>query len=179
MADPGHHTHDKEQAFEAITEDPVVAVENTNHEEPSDSDNNENEEKDYIEMTSHRAASDSGSGDLEKRPAVDRTKSYATDASAVSSHVDAPVQKPWYKNINPLRWGKIPPVPKTRTVSREYNANFFSMIYFQWMAPMMSVSARKELLSNYCILMANRLDTDAHSSLMIFGLSTPIDRQMS
>ncbi|KIN03816.1 hypothetical protein OIDMADRAFT_193722 [Oidiodendron maius Zn] len=48
-----------------------------------------------------------------------------------------PKQKPWYKNPNPLRWGKIPPVPEVRTMSREYNAPFLSLVYFQWIAPIM------------------------------------------
>lgn len=47
----------------------------------------------------------------------------------------------WYRKLNPLRLQKIPPVPKERTVSREYGANFFSIITFQWMAPLMHVSS--------------------------------------
>ncbi|KAL9117932.1 MAG: hypothetical protein Q9187_005525 [Circinaria calcarea] len=48
-------------------------------------------------------------------------------------------RKPWYKRLNPLRRGPPPPIPKQRTVSREYGASFFSMLTFQWMAPLMVV----------------------------------------
>jgi ATP-binding cassette subfamily C (CFTR/MRP) protein 1 len=44
------------------------------------------------------------------------------------------------RRFNPLRWQKVPPVPKERIVSREYGANFFSVVSFQWMAPLMHVS---------------------------------------
>lgn len=70
-------------------------------------------------------------------------KSCATDTSAVSgatSSAAAPAKKPWYKNLNPLRWGGIPPVPKERKVSREYTAGFLSLLVFQWMTPLMTVS---------------------------------------
>lgn len=81
--------------------------------------------------------------DEEKQAELEPTQTYATTASAATrpeSHVQ-PKKKPWYKNLNPLRWGKIPPVPESRSVSREYNAPFLSLVYFQWMAPIISVSA--------------------------------------
>jgi hypothetical protein len=49
-------------------------------------------------------------------------------------------KKRWYKKANPLRWGPKPPVPKTREVCPEYQAGWFSLITFQWMAPLMTVS---------------------------------------
>jgi hypothetical protein len=137
-------TQAKEQEYRPA--DPAGAVENTNHDEPQDVDGYE---KDYIEITAHgepssQTGSDAGPNDSDKRPAIDRTRSYATNTSAVTrtdSHVDEPVKKqPWYRKINPLRWGGIPPVPETRKVSREYNAPFLSLVYFQWMAPLMSAS---------------------------------------
>ena len=51
-------------------------------------------------------------------------------------------RKKWYRNLNPLRWGRTPPVPTERSISREYGASIFSIITFQWMAPMMDVSLR-------------------------------------
>jgi ATP-binding cassette subfamily C (CFTR/MRP) protein 1 len=72
-----------------------------------------------------------------------RTKSHATDAS-VASHVEdlneQYRQRPWYRKLNPLRWGGIAPIPEERTVSREYKASFLSKMTFQWMAPLMTVS---------------------------------------
>jgi len=71
------------------------------------------------------------------------TKSYATDTSAATGVTTAPSQHKdprWYKNLNPLRWGSIPPVPKERTPSKEYKAGFFSLLTFQWMSSLMTVS---------------------------------------
>lgn len=46
----------------------------------------------------------------------------------------------WYGKLNPLRWRKIPAIPKERRASPEYGANIFSKLSFQWMAPIMHVS---------------------------------------
>ncbi|KAJ5895086.1 ABC transporter integral membrane type 1 [Penicillium taxi] len=54
-------------------------------------------------------------------------------------------EKKWYGNLNPLRWQTIPPVPKERTVSKEYGASFFSIISFQWMSPLMKVGYLRPL----------------------------------
>jgi len=76
---------------------------------------------------------------VSERPGLTRFRSEATSVtSAPSTHW--PEQKPWYKQPNPMRWGKIPPVPKEREVCREHNANFFSSLIFEWMSPLMMVS---------------------------------------
>jgi ATP-binding cassette, subfamily C (CFTR/MRP), member 1 len=49
-------------------------------------------------------------------------------------------KRTWRQKLNPLRLQKIPPVPQERIVSREYGANFFSAISFQWVFPLMNVS---------------------------------------
>ena len=81
-------------------------------------------------------------------PGLHTTKSSATEASAETgatalvrqpSIVDRP--KTRREKLNPLRWGKVRPVPEERIVSREHKANFFSILSFQWMQPFMSVSA--------------------------------------
>jgi ATP-binding cassette subfamily C (CFTR/MRP) protein 1 len=140
MADPG------QEKDEYAAADMAAAENTTNAAEPQDVNG---EEKDYIEITSHGDASSHGSSENgphenEKRRDFHRSKSYATNTSEVTrteSHVDeSPKKKPWHKRLNPLKWGKIPPVPETRQVSREYNAPFLSLVYFQWMAPLMSVS---------------------------------------
>ncbi|KKK20522.1 hypothetical protein ARAM_001110 [Aspergillus rambellii] len=51
----------------------------------------------------------------------------------------------WYRRLNPLRMGKIPPVPTERAVSREYGASFLSVAYFQWMSPLMRVGYLRPL----------------------------------
>jgi ATP-binding cassette subfamily C (CFTR/MRP) protein 1 len=159
MADPG------QEKDEYAAADMAAAENTTNAAEPLD---DTGEDKDYIKVTSHgdpssHGSSEKGSEENEKRRDFHRSKSYATNTSEVTrteSHVDEPPKKkPWYKNLNPLKWGKVPPVPETRQVSREYNAPFLSIIYFQWMAPLMSVSLLQA---------AKTSDTD-HNRLAIDG----------
>jgi ATP-binding cassette subfamily C (CFTR/MRP) protein 1 len=151
--------------------DPVAASNATETDEPLDAGG---EEKDFIEVTTPGdSASHSGSEkehiEKEKRAELKQTKSCATTTSAVTrteSNVEEP-KKRWYKKINPLRWGGIPPVPETRQVCREYNAPFLSLVYFQWMAPLMNVSPPttiRRVNTNW-----HRLDTSDHSNRTIYG----------
>ncbi|KAF2088727.1 P-loop containing nucleoside triphosphate hydrolase protein [Saccharata proteae CBS 121410] len=57
-------------------------------------------------------------------------------------------QQPWYKRLNPLRWGPMPPVPPERIECPEQTASFFSKITFQWMTPIMAVGYRRPLELN-------------------------------
>jgi hypothetical protein len=71
-----------------------------------------------------------------------RTRSNATDASARTTATELqPQNLPWYKKLNPLKWGGAPPVPHERIVSREHDAGFFSKLTFSWMTPLMTVSS--------------------------------------
>ncbi|KAK4189614.1 P-loop containing nucleoside triphosphate hydrolase protein [Podospora australis] len=83
----------------------------------------------------------------EKKNELNRMKSYATTTSVTSAAGtgQVPVQKPWYKQPNPLRWGKIPPVPEERAVSPEYKAGFFSQLVFYWMGPLMTTGYKRPL----------------------------------
>jgi ATP-binding cassette subfamily C (CFTR/MRP) protein 1 len=122
--------------------EPQVAAQSTNHEEPLDVDNTE---KGFTQVDSQNGprsdAHSAGNDDDEKRPEANRLKSYATNTSVGTQVIEPPPgKKPWYKKINPLRWGSIPPVPETRGPSREHTAGFFSLLYFQWIAPLMAVS---------------------------------------
>ena len=54
---------------------------------------------------------------------------------------------PWHHRINPFRSRNIPPVPKERVLSREYNASFFSLLVFQWINPIMTVGYKRPLES--------------------------------
>lgn len=77
----------------------------------------------------------------ERRNALAATRSVATDASVnVEALAARPTDRPWYKKLNPLRWGAIPPVPAERGISREYGASFLSHLTFNWMSPLMTVS---------------------------------------
>lgn len=89
---------------------------------------------------------------LVKRPddAMKKTRSHATDASETTvASTRAPVtSRKWYRTKNPLKWGKIPPVPDCKSPSREHKAGLFSRITFQWMAPLMSVGYKRPLEPN-------------------------------
>ncbi|KHN95796.1 ABC transporter family protein [Metarhizium album ARSEF 1941] len=81
---------------------------------------------------------------------LNATRSAATDTSCATgapSTVQPPPAKakPWYRHMNPLRWGGVPPVPKDRIVSREYSAGFFSKLTFQWMTPLMTTGYKRQL----------------------------------
>ncbi|KAK4657219.1 ATP-binding cassette transporter yor1 [Podospora pseudocomata] len=81
-----------------------------------------------------------------ERNELNRTKSYATSVnSAALTNPPLPVQKPWYKQPNPLRWGKIPPIPEERVVSPEHKAGFFSKLVFHWMGPLMTTGYKRPL----------------------------------
>ena len=88
--------------------------------------------------------------DEARRNDLNRLRSIATATSVTSATATnrLPEQKPWYKQPNPLRWGKTPPVPKEREVCPEHKAGFFSGLVFQWMGPMMSTGYKRPLESN-------------------------------
>lgn len=72
-------------------------------------------------------------------------------------------RKRWYqRGLNPLKWESPPPVPKERTVSREYGASFLSRLTFQWMSPAMAV--RFALPHPFTIHLPFQSDVFVHSS---------------
>ncbi|KAF2794971.1 ABC multidrug transporter-like protein [Melanomma pulvis-pyrius CBS 109.77] len=93
---------------------------------------------------------------LEKRSTrgtLSRLQSGTSGFSETSDDVSdtkssASTNKRWYKKLNPLKRGKKPPVPETRAVCREYQASWFSLITFQWMAPLMTVGYQRPLERN-------------------------------
>ena len=128
MTDSGH----REKEYSST--DPVTAAHGTNTQEPV-----------ATEPLQH-VVSDSGSSSIKEkdvRPETTRTLTATTTRSTLTNDgldlEPAKTKKPWYKRLNPLQSSKKPPVPKERIVSREYGASFFSMLTFQWMAPIMRV----------------------------------------
>lgn len=128
MAEPAEQQADK-------IGDPIgTASENTNTAKPLAAD----EDDDMTEIQPTTTLQN-----IVKRPALEQSKSYATSASALSGVTESTTQAEkasWYRKLNPLRWGTPPPPPQERTNSREYGAGFWSMMTFQWMAPIMTVS---------------------------------------
>jgi ATP-binding cassette, subfamily C (CFTR/MRP), member 1 len=76
------------------------------------------------------------------RKYLSRFESGVTDSSddVVDAKSEASGKKKWYRRLNLLKRSKKPEIPGTRQVSREYHAGFLSLLTFQWMAPLMSVS---------------------------------------
>lgn len=72
------------------------------------------------------------------------SRSDSSDAVKPTPAVPPP-KAPWHHRINPLRSRNIPPVPKERTISREYKANFFQKLTFQWINPLMTVGYKRPL----------------------------------
>ena len=131
--------------------DTHTSTQATNRSEPVAPLNYEKDE--IIEPTSGSDDGSSDSGVHDERPKLTTTQSAATVASAVSQTPSQVAEqkrneKPWYKQPNPLRWGAIAPVPREREVSREYDAGFWSMLTFQWMAPLMHVGYNRTLEHN-------------------------------
>lgn len=89
------------------------------------------------------------SEEVQREEELSRTKSCATQTS-VATEAARPAQedKPWYKNMNPLRWGSIPPVPEKRLPSPEYSASFLSKLVFQWQASLMQTGYKRPLEPN-------------------------------
>ena len=129
------------QEKEYASTDPVGAAHETTEQEPV-----------ALEPLQYSGSDSDGSAfDLEKQKShleAKRTLTTATTTSTltVPPSVNEPGEKkPWYKRLNPLKRSQKPPVPKTRIISREYEASFFSLLTFQWMAPLMNIGYQRPL----------------------------------
>ena len=71
------------------------------------------------------------------------TKQSAT--TTIESQSLASPPRPWYHYLNPLKWGRPPPLPTAPTVSPEYRAGFFNRLFFVWMGPLMTTGYRRPL----------------------------------
>ncbi|KAK4043033.1 ATP-binding cassette transporter YOR1 [Parachaetomium inaequale] len=143
MTDPSH-----EKAVEASTSDPRPSTE-----PPSPRDASPSGDKEKLEGQDRLRRTESVEEPAEAADArndLDRLRTIATATSVTSTTATnrLPEQKPWYRQPNPLRWGKIPPVPKEKAVSPEHNAGFFSSLVFQWIAPLMSRGYKRPLEFN-------------------------------
>ena len=119
----------------------------------------EAEEADYYRRSHEGAAKASSSSSSEKlkppRPTDlhriqtnDTTMTTGSTLSRTETTQSLPPQKrPWWQ----LLFGKtryVPRIPKERIVSREYGANIFSHLTFQWMSPLMSAGYQRPLELN-------------------------------
>ncbi|KAF2405484.1 ABC multidrug transporter-like protein [Trichodelitschia bisporula] len=98
------------------------------------------------------ASEDDGDIDYEKHAHPERKDGLTgvmTDISSLDAEpIDMPTSgKQKKKSWNPLKRNP-PPVPTERGVSREYTANFFSLLTFQWVTPLMSTGYARPLEVN-------------------------------
>lgn len=141
MAEPDQREKDY------ISTDPVGAANATNTTEPVAT-----EPLRYVNSDSDLSSSDHDRKD-EKETQAEATRTLTatttTSTLTVESAAGAPAEKkPWYKRLNPLKRSRKPPVPKERTISREYGASFLSLLTFQWMAPIMTTGYQRPLEIN-------------------------------
>lgn len=135
------------QEKEYASTDPVAATQETTEHEPVATE--------FPRLQYVASESDQSSSDHEKKhdesEDVHRTTTAATTTSSmtVDSTTNEPrTKKPWYKRLNPLKRSVKPPIPTERRISREYGASFFSLLTFQWMAPLMSTGYQRPLELN-------------------------------
>lgn len=89
---------------------------------------------------------------LDARTGTSSVSADSDEHDGASSKQDGQTEKPkWYRRLNPIRLQKAPPVPAERGVSPEYGTNFFSLLSFQWMAPLMHVSFDFLCLYRLCL----------------------------
>jgi len=83
--------------------------------------------------------------DLPAQKSTTHSTGYSGDSEQNGPTPESALERPkkWYRRLNPLKWGPIPPVPEKRRVSRELNASIPSIITFQWMSPLMKVSLQQ------------------------------------
>lgn len=86
--------------------------------------------------------------DLAHTTELTRHRTDATGVTSISEELPPgkDTRSRWIR-WNPLK-RKPPPIPKVRGESREYTASFWSMLTFQWVTPIMSVSL--PMLSSFC-----------------------------
>ncbi|OCK82842.1 hypothetical protein K432DRAFT_402511 [Lepidopterella palustris CBS 459.81] len=124
---------------------------------------------------------DIGSKRPDNRRILLRSESGASALTDSSDDVAVPKseagsKKKWYKRLNFLKWGKKPPVPETRQVSREYHAGILSLITFQWMAPLMTTGYKRPLEINDIWLVNPDRSADALVHKLKDSLKKRVDR---
>jgi ATP-binding cassette subfamily C (CFTR/MRP) protein 1 len=72
------------------------------------------------------------------------SRSESSDDAKAKAKSNHPTES-WHSKINPLRKRNPPPVPESRSISREKGANFLSLLTFQWINPLMTVGYNRPL----------------------------------
>ena len=104
-----------------------------------------------VEEVEKRFSSSSSSNDPKRAP-LNRLQSTATTATTASSmdmsrtesQAGPPPKRKW-SNWLLLKHRVTPPIPRERSVTPEYQANFFSKMFFQWITPVMTTGYQRPL----------------------------------
>ncbi|KAI9668256.1 MAG: hypothetical protein M1821_001076 [Bathelium mastoideum] len=133
--------------------DQIAAANSTNHAEPVATEplQRVGTEKD-LEVTTQVDLASGDSGKRVREKNVIRTPSATTEVSESGSDIKSDrkrlQKRSWGERLNPLKSKHKPPVPSERQPSREYSANIFSIITFQWISPLMRVGYQRPLEPN-------------------------------
>ncbi|KAK4127358.1 hypothetical protein N657DRAFT_565667 [Parathielavia appendiculata] len=139
-----------EKQLEGTSFDPVPPADSaSSHDAYPPGDKEKLGEQDNLRPT-ESAVERAGAEDGDRRNDLDRLQSSATATSVTTATATGnfPEQKPWYRQPNPLRWGKIPPVPIEKEECPEHKAGFLSSLVFHWIAPLMSRGYKRPLEFN-------------------------------
>lgn len=129
----------------------------------------------YLEVP--KAYGNAGRGKSQDSTRLEKIESALTDVTEATSAADPtsskePEKAPWHYRINPLRKNP-PPIPEERTVCREYNASFLSLLTFQWMNPLMKTGYKRPIELNDIWL----VNPDRSASTMMGKLSASFKRR--
>ena len=123
--------------------DPIGAANSTNHEEPVATEPLQivGTEKELNAETRRDLEADDSEKHVNDKTITRESSGTETseDDSDAQSEKRAPEKRSWGERFNPLKSKHKPPVPTERQPSREYGANIFSIITFQWISPLMRV----------------------------------------
>ena len=131
-----------EKEKEHVSTEPIGAVNQTNSTEPVATESLQHGESESDNSDSQHGEKKEGGVDTH------RTVTATTTASSMSVESQSKEKRSWSERLNPLKKSIKPPVPKERTVSREYGAPFLSLLTFHWMAPLMSKGYQRTLELN-------------------------------
>ena len=143
-----------------------------------------NEETVYDKEAVEESQSDEGTSEKPRREPLARSGSNWTGTSMASSLTETPNEdagttphkRSIFDKLNPLKSRRPPPVPKERKVSREYGANLFSILTFQWMSPIMQVGYQRPLELNDIWLVNPNRSTDVLAERMKVAFKARVDR---
>jgi len=135
----------------------------------------EGDEKDSCSLNDGDQGERGTQGSIEARRKTQNatTEKGATSSATPGDEIQAARERTLKEKLNPFKKRNIPPVPSEREVTREYQAGFFSSLYFQWIAPLMSVGYQRPLELNDIWA----VNPDRSVDVMVARLKTALQRR--